>query len=108
VLCHGMIRSEISVERPFRLEGTLFFWHSIVVAHLVHFCIAFARDSQNHEATSAPHGALFNAYSFLKTSTMLWAQAIQSVIFFSEDSMPHCLYPRHFNSHDYIGSRLRH
>ena len=64
-----------------------------MVARLVHFCIAFARDLKNHEATSAPYGALFNAYSFLTTGGMVFTRAIRQVIFLAEDSAFHRLHP---------------
>jgi len=51
--------------------------------------IAFIRDSQAYEVTNAPHGAFFNACSFLKTGTNVLARAIQGVIFFVEDSIHH-------------------
>jgi hypothetical protein len=59
------------------LDGPLFFLGDILSARLVHNVIAFTRDLSHHETTGAPYGALFNACSFSKTSTMVLAQAIQ-------------------------------
>ena len=67
-----------------------------MVTRLIHFLIAFARYSSDHETTSAPHGAFFNACSFLKTGPMVLAQAIQLVIFFAEVSLLHRLPPLTF------------
>ena len=59
------------------LDGPLFFLGDILSARLVHYVITFDRDSKHHETTGAPYGALFNACSFSKTGTNVWAQAIQ-------------------------------
>lgn len=43
-----------------------FFFALIIIAGLFHHLIAFARNSQDHEATNAPYGAFFNAYRLQK------------------------------------------
>ena len=74
---------------------------------LVKTLITFTRDSEVHETTNAFRG-VFNACSFLKTGTNVWARAIQSVFLLAEDSDHHRPVTLRFNSHEYSGCRFWH